>query len=160
VLLQPRVVTQNNVKASITRGQEIPYTTTVAPPSAGGAQVIQPMPTVQFKTAALTLQVTPRITPSDTILLQVDVDNGSAGAVQVNGNIAINTQRATTTVLVQNGATTVIGGIAGSTRNKTDYRTPGLGRIPLLKWLFKSETISDSDEELLIFITPRVMRIK
>ena len=76
------MVTQNNVKASITRGQEIPYTTTVAPPSAGGAQVIQPMPTVQFKTAALTLQVTPRITPADTILLQVDVDNGSAGEVQ------------------------------------------------------------------------------
>jgi type IV pilus assembly protein PilQ len=90
----------------------------------------------------------------------VDVDNGSAGEVQANGNIAINTQRATTTVLVQNGATTVIGGITTQQRNRTDYRTPGLSRIPLLKWLFKSETISDSDEELLIFITPSVMRVK
>ncbi len=162
VLLQPRVVTQNNVKARVARGQEIPYTTTIAPPTGGsqGVVVQQPMPTVQFKTAALTLEVTPRITPSDTILLQVDVDNGSAGEVQANGNIAINTQRATTTVLVQNGATTVIGGITGSTRNRTDYRTPGLARIPLLKWLFKSETTNDSDEELLIFITPRVMRVK
>ena len=104
--------------------------------------------------------ITPRITPADTILLQVDVDNGSPGEVQANGNIAINTQRATTTVLVQNAATTVIGGITGSTSNRTDYRTPGLGRIPLLKWLFKSQSIDDSDEELLIFITPRVMRIK
>jgi type IV pilus assembly protein PilQ len=162
VLLQPRVVTQNNVQARIARGQEIPYTTTIAPPIAGGQGVVvqQPMPTVQFKTAALTLVVTPRITPADTILLQVDVDNGSAGEVQANGNIAINTQRATTTVLVQNGATTVIGGITSQQRNRTDYRTPGLARIPLLKWLFKSETISDSDEELLIFITPRVMRVK
>ena len=84
VLLQPRVVTQNNVKARIARGQEIPYTTTIAPPSNGGQGVVvqQPMPTVQFKTAALTLEVTPRITPADTILLQVDVDNGSAGEVQ------------------------------------------------------------------------------
>jgi type IV pilus assembly protein PilQ len=162
VLLQPRVVTQNNVKARITRGQEIPYTTTIAPPEAGGTGVVvqQPMPTVQFKTAALTLEVTPRITPSDMVMLQVDVDNGSAGQVQANGNVAINTQRAQTTVLVQNGATTVIGGIYSSQENHTDYRTPGLGRIPLLRWLFKSETIDDSNEELLIFITPRVMRIK
>jgi type IV pilus assembly protein PilQ len=162
VLLQPRVVTQNNVKARVARGQEIPYTTTVAPPTSAqqGVVVQQPMPTVQFKTAALTLEVTPRITPADTILLQVDVDNGSAGEVQANGNIAINTQRATTTVLVQNGATTVIGGITTQQRNRTDYRTPGLARIPLLKWLFKSETVNDSDEELLIFITPRVMRVK
>jgi type IV pilus assembly protein PilQ len=162
VLLQPRVVTQNNVKARITRGQEIPYTTTIAPPEAGGTGVVvqQPMPTVQFKTAALTLEVTPRITPSDTVMLQVDVDNGSPGEVQANGNVAINTQRAQTTVLVQNGATTVIGGIYGTTENRTDYRTPGLGRIPLLRWLFKSQTIGDSNEELLIFITPRVMRVK
>jgi type IV pilus assembly protein PilQ len=160
ILLQPRVVTQNNQKASITRGQEIPYTTTVAPAAAGGANVIQPMPTVQFKTAALKLEVTPRITPADTIMLQVDVDNGSPGEAQPNGNIAINTQRATTTVLVQNGATTVIGGIIGSNESRNDYRTPGLGRIPLLKWLFRSQSIDNSDEELLIFITPRVMRVK
>ena len=155
-------MTQNNVKARITRGQEIPYTTTIAPPEPGGTGVViqQPMPTVQFKTAALTLEVTPRITPADTVMLQVDVDNGSAGEVQANGNVAINTQRAQTTVLVQSGATTVIGGIYSSQENRTDYRTPGLGRIPLLRWLFKSESVNDQNEELLIFITPRVMRIK
>jgi type IV pilus assembly protein PilQ len=162
ILLQPRVVTQNNVKARIARGQEIPYTTTVAPPVGGGAgqTVIQPMPTVQFKTAALTLEVTPRITPADTVLMEVDVDNGSPGDVQANGNIAINTQRAQTRVLVQNGATTVIGGIYGSSENKIESRVPGLGRIPLLGWLFKTESIKETNEELLIFITPRVIRFK
>ena len=160
VLLQPRVVTQNNVKARITRGQEIPYTTTIAPPIGGGGGVIvqQPMPTVQFKTAALTLEVTPRITPADTILLEVDVDNGSPGEIQANGNVSINTQRAQTRVLVQNGATTVIGGIYSSQENRSDRRTPGLGRIPLLRWLFKTETINDTNEELLIFITPRIIK--
>jgi type IV pilus assembly protein PilQ len=162
ILLQPRVVTQNNVKARIARGQEIPYTTTVAPPTGGGpgTTVIQPMPTVQFKTAALTLEVTPRITPADTVLLEVDVDNGSPGETQANGNVAINTQRAQTRVLVQNGATTVIGGIYSSQENRVDSRTPGLGKIPLLGWLFKSESIKDQNEELLIFITPRVIRFK
>jgi type IV pilus assembly protein PilQ len=160
ILLQPRVVTQNNVQAKITRGQEIPYTTTVAPTASGGANVIQPMPTVQFKTAALTLQVTPRITPADTILLDVDVDNGSPGDTQANGNVAINTQRAQTRVLVQNGATTVIGGIYSTQENRVDSRTPGLGKIPILRWLFKSESIKDTNDELLIFITPRVIRLK
>jgi len=162
VLLQPRIVTQNNVKARITRGQEIPYTTTIAPPPAGGGGVVvqQPMPTVQFKTAALTLEVTPRITPTDTVLLEVDVDNGSPGDVQANGNIAINTQRAQTRVLVQNGATTVIGGIYSTQQNRSESRTPGLGTVPILRWLFKSDSIKDQDDELLIFITPRVMRFK
>jgi type IV pilus assembly protein PilQ len=160
-LMQPRVVTQNNVQAKITRGQEIPYTTTVAPVTGGaGTSVIQPMPTVQFKTAALTLMVTPRITPADTILLDVDVDNGSPGDRQPNGNIAINTQRAQTRVLVQNGATTVIGGIYSADEARVDSRTPGLGKVPILRWLFKSETIKDTNQELLIFITPRVIRLK
>ncbi len=118
------------------------------------------MPTVQFKTAALTLEVTPRITPADTVLLDVDVDNGSPGETQANGNVAINTQRAQTKVLVQNGATTVIGGIYSSQENRVDSRTPGLGKIPLLGWLFKSESIKEQNEELLIFITPRVIRFK
>jgi type IV pilus assembly protein PilQ len=161
ILLQPRVVTQNNVKARITRGQEIPYTTTTAPPSTpGGVIVAQPMPTVQFKTAALTLEVTPRITPAETVMLEVDVDNGSPGETQANGNVAINTQRAQTKVLVQNGATTVIGGIYSSQENRVDSRTPGLGNLPLLGWLFKGQAIKDTNEELLIFITPRIIRVK
>lgn len=92
------------------------------------------------------------------MLLEVDVDNGSPGEIQANGNVSINTQRAQTRVLVQNGATTVIGGIYSSQENRTDRRTPGLGRIPLLRWLFKTETINDTNEELLIFITPRIIK--
>jgi type IV pilus assembly protein PilQ len=160
VLLQPRVVTQNNVQAKITRGEEIPYTTTVAPTGGSGTNVIQPMPTVQFKTAALTLQVTPRITAADTIMLEVDVDNGSPGKTQANGNVSINTQRAQTRVLVQNGATTVIGGIYGVREVRNEDRTPGLGKVPILRWFFKKNTIADNNEELLIFITPRVIRLK
>ncbi len=162
ILLTPRVVTQNNVKARVARGQEIPYTTTTATPQtgSGGVVIAEPIPSVQFKTAALTLEVTPRITPADTILLEVDVDNGSPGATQANGNVAINTERATTKVLVKDGATTVIGGIYSSQTNHTDNRTPGLGRVPLLRWLFKSQSINDTDEELLIFITPRIVRVK
>ena len=71
---------------------------------------------------------------------------------------SINTQRANTTVLVMDGQTTVIGGIYSSQENSTTDRTPGLGQVPLLRWLFKRDTIKDSNSELLIFITPRIIK--
>jgi type IV pilus assembly protein PilQ len=162
ILRTPRVVTQNNVKAKITRGVEIPYTTTTAaPPSGGGGVIIaQPLPTVQFKTAALTLEVTPRITPAGTVLLQIDVDNGSPGDVQPNGNVAINTQRAQTTVLVKDAQTTVIAGIFTNDERTNVNRTPGLHRIPVLGWLFKNDRIDQTEEELLIFITPKIVKVQ
>jgi type IV pilus assembly protein PilQ len=162
ILRTPRIVTQNNVKARITRGQEIPYTTTSAAPPTGGSGVViaQPLPTVQFKTAALTLEVTPRITPSGTVLLQIDVDNGSPGEEQANGNIAINTQRAQTTVLVKDAQTTVIAGIFTNDERNTQNRVPGLHRIPLLGWLFKNDRVDQTEEELLIFITPKIMKVQ
>lgn len=158
ILLRPRVVTQNNVKAQITRGQEIPYTTLAAPPAGEGVQILQQVPTVQFKTAALTLAVTPRITASDTVILDVDVDNGSPGAAEANGNRSINTQRVQTVVLVRNEGTTVIGGIYEEAESFNEERTPGLSRIPLLGRLFRRNTADDSKGELLIFITPRILR--
>src|SRR5690606_4431301 len=114
IILRPRVVTQNNTTAVITRGEEIPYTTVAAPPAGGGegVQILQPIPQVQFKNAALTLSVTPQITAADTVILDVDVDNGSPGTPQPNGNISINTQRVQTRVLVADGGTTIIGGIS------------------------------------------------
>jgi type IV pilus assembly protein PilQ len=157
-LLTPRIVTQNNVKATITRGEEIPYTTTsAAPPS--GADIITTVPTVQFKTAALTLAVTPHITGADTVVLEVDVDNGSPGTEQANGNISINTQRAQTTVLVADGATTVIGGIQGLTERETSRRTPGLWKLPWIGRLFRDDIKAEENQELLIFITPRIIRM-
>ncbi|MCL4812138.1 MAG: type IV pilus secretin PilQ [Vicinamibacteraceae bacterium] len=158
-LLTPRVVTQNNVKATITRGQEIPYTTTVAAP-VGDVSYIQPIPTVQFKTAALTLAVTPRITNANTVILDVDVDNGSPGEAEANGNRAINTQRAQTTVLVADGATTVIGGIQTNSEAVSQDNVPGLSKLPLVGRLFRNDIKSLDEEEILIFITPRIIRIQ
>ena len=117
------------------------------------------MPTVQFRTAALNLSVTPRITGANTVILEVDVDNGSPGEEQANGNIAINTQRAQTTVLVADGATTVIGGIQGSQNVDADRRVPGLWRLPWLGRLFRNENRAERTEEILVFITPRIIRM-
>jgi type IV pilus assembly protein PilQ len=158
IMLRPRVVTQNNIKATITRGQEIPYTTLTAPPIGDGVQVIQPVPQVQFKTAALTLNVTPRITEANTVILDVDVDNGSPGQIELNGNRSINTQRVTTRVLVADQGTTVIGGINEASTQFTEDRTPGLHRVPLIGRLFRRDTTTDDEGELLIFITPRIVR--
>ncbi len=158
IMLRPRVVTQNNIRATITRGQEIPYTTLTAPPLGDGVSVIQPVPQVQFKTAALTLNVTPRITEANTVILDVDVDNGSPGQVELNGNRSINTQRVTTRVLVADQGTTVIGGINEASTQFTEDRTPGLHRVPLIGRLFRRDTTTDDEGELLIFITPRILR--
>ena len=77
-----------------------------------------------------------------------------------NGNPQIDTQSATTKVLVSDGETTVLGGIYVSSESTTQDRTPGLSRIPLLGWLFKRDAVVDSSEELLIFITPRIMKLE
>ena len=79
-------------------------------------------------------------------------------ANEVNGIPPINTQRALTTVEVSDGATTVIGGIFVSNEQSTNDRTPYLYRVPLLKWLFQRNTLNDSSRELLIFVTPRILR--
>jgi type IV pilus assembly protein PilQ len=113
---------------------------------------------VQFKVAALTLAVTPRITASDTVILEVDVDNGSPGPAEANGNRSINTQRVQTVVLVRNEGTTVIGGIYESADAFAQDRTPGLSRVPLLGRLFKRDVADDFESELLVFITPRILK--
>ncbi len=160
-LLSPRIVTQNNTRAQITRGEEIPYTTQVVLPAAVSGATVQTVPTVQFKTAALNLQVTPRITSANTVILEVDVDNGSRGAAvnQFNTNIAINTQRAQTTVLVGDGATTVIGGIQVTVDSDSEERTPGLWRLPWIGRLFRATSKTSTQDEIVIFITPRIIRM-
>jgi type IV pilus assembly protein PilQ len=158
ILLKPRVVTQNNIKATITRGQEIPYTTLTAPPAGGEGLVLQQVPQVSFKTAALTLAVLPRISASGTVILEVDVDNGSPGDIELNGNRSINTQRVQTTVLVKDQGTTVIGGIYETLERRQQSRTPGLSRVPFIGNLFKRNDLESDEGELLIFITPRILR--
>jgi type IV pilus assembly protein PilQ len=115
---------------------------------------------VTFKDAALTLKVTPQITSAGTVIMKIALENGQPDFTRaVNGIPPINTQRANTTVLVSDGQTTVIGGIFLSTEQAQTDKTPGLGSVPLLKWLFKRDAIQDQSSELLIFITPRILKI-
>jgi len=149
LLSTPRVTTQNNVEAQITQGIQIPIQT-----------VANNTVTVTFRDAALTLLVTPQITASNTVIMRITVENASPDfSRSINGIPPIDTQRALTQVLVSNGETTVIGGIYVSREQSTQDRTPGLYRIPLLGWLFQRNTISDESRELLIFITPRIIRL-
>jgi type IV pilus assembly protein PilQ len=146
LLSTPRVSTQNNIEAEIAQGVQIPYQT-----------VSNNTITTQFKDAALTMKVTPQITAANTVIMKISVDNGSVGEV-LPGGVSINTQRANTTVQVDDGQTTVIGGIYASSEVTANDRTPGLGSVPLLKWLFKRDTFDDKSSELLIFITPRIIK--
>jgi type IV pilus assembly protein PilQ len=149
ILSTPRVSTQNNVEAEITQGIQIPIQT-----------VANNTVTVTFKDAALTLKVTPQITAANTVIMQISVENASPDfSRQVNNIPPIDTQRANTRVQVSNGETTVIGGIYKSREQTTEDRTPGLHRIPLLGWLFKRDTVTDENRELLIFITPKISRL-
>ena len=148
LLSHPRVTTQNNVAAEIVQGDQIPIQT-----------VSNNTITVQFEDAALSLRVTPQITAEDTVIMQIEIDNDFADfGRQINGVPPIVTQRAATTVQVADGDTTVIGGIFESERTSSNDRVPGLHRIPLLGWLFRSQSERESTDELLIFLTPRIVR--
>jgi type IV pilus assembly protein PilQ len=115
--------------------------------------------TVSFKDAALTLKVTPQITSANTVIMLISVENATPDfSRQVNNIPPINTQRANTQVLVSDGQTTVIGGIYVSNSTVSSDKTPGLGNVPLLKWLFKRDRVDESNTELLIFITPRIIK--
>jgi type IV pilus assembly protein PilQ len=106
------------------------------------------------------LKVTPQITAANTVIMKILVDNSSPDFSRSVNNIPpIDTQRAITQVLVSSGETTVIGGIYVSREQASQDRTPGLHRIPLLGWLFKRDGITDESRELLIFITPRIIRL-
>ena len=160
VLLQPRVVMQNNREGYIMRGQQIPYTTAQAGAVIGGSSALLTPATVQFKDAMLSLKVTPQVTAAGTVFMTIDVENSSAAAVAPGQNPAINTQKASTRVLVPDGATTVIGGIYETSEDLQNDRTPGLNRIPLFGWLFKKENKITQNNELLIFITPKIIRVQ
>jgi type IV pilus assembly protein PilQ len=148
VLSTPRVSAQNNGEAEITQGVQIPIQT-----------VANNTVTVSFKDAALTLKVTPQITAAGTVIMKIALENAQPDFSRaVNGIPPINTQRANTQVLVSDGQTTVIGGIFVSQEQSLNDKTPGLGQVPLLKWLFKRDSVSDTSTELLIFITPRIIK--
>jgi type IV pilus assembly protein PilQ len=149
LLSTPRVTTQNNVEAQITQGVQIPIQT-----------VANNTVTVTFRDAALTLLVTPQITAANTVIMRISIENAAPDFSRSVNNIPpIDTQRALTQLLVSNGETTVIGGIYVSREQASQDRTPGLYRIPLLGWLFQRNEVTDESRELLIFITPRIIRL-
>jgi len=149
ILSTPRVTTQNNIAAMIEQGIQIPIQT-----------VANNTVTVTFRPATLRLNVTPQITAANTVIMAITVANESPDFTRaINGIPPIDSQNANTQVLVNNGETTVIGGIYVSREQAQAGRTPGLYRLPLLGWLFQRNSISDESRELLIFITPRIMRL-
>ena len=149
ILSTPKVTTQNNIAAEMTQGTQIPIQT-----------ISNNTVTVSFKDAALTLKVTPQITAAKTVIMSIVIENSQADFTRaVNGIPPINTQRANTSVLVNDGDTTVIGGVFVSNDQYQQDRTPSLYRLPLLGWLFKRDHVQDESSELLIFITPRIMAL-
>jgi type IV pilus assembly protein PilQ len=148
VLSAPRIATQNNQKAVIEQGVQIPVVSTTA------TQI-----NVEFISASLKLEVTPQITKEGTVIMDVRVDNSSPDFVNRVGDVPpIITERAQTQILVSDGGTAVIGGIFKLNDAVTQASVPGLGKIPGLGWLFKNKTINRKNTELLIFITPRIQK--
>jgi type IV pilus secretin PilQ/predicted competence protein len=150
ILSTPKITTQNNQAAEIKQGVQIPIQTNV-----------NNTISVTFKDATLTLKVTPQITDAGTVILNLEVSNDSpdfSRAVGERGIPPINTQSAKTIVLVKDGSTAVIGGIYQSQETTARQNTPFLANIPILGYLFRNNAISNQNTELLLFITPRIVK--
>jgi type IV pilus assembly protein PilQ len=142
----PRIVTAHNQKAMIEQGTEFPYQQATS----SGATA------VSFRRATLKLEVTPQITPEGNIILDLDINKDSRGETTAAG-IAINTKHIKTQVLVENGGTVVIGGIFELTESDSETKVPLLGDIPLAGNLFKQRSKSIDKQEMLVFITPKML---
>jgi len=142
----PRIVTADQTKALIEQGTEFPYQQAT---SSGATSV-------SFRRATLKLEVTPQITPEGNIILDLDIAKDSRGETTAAG-IAINTKHIKTQVLVENGGTVVIGGIFELTESENEAKVPLLGDIPFAGNLFKSKTRSSNKQEMLVFITPKMI---
>lgn len=147
VIARPKVITADKQEASISSGDQIPYQEA----SSSGATA------TQFIDAVLGLNVTPRITPDDRIIMDLDVSQDSIGAV-FNGVPSIRTNSLQTQVLVSDGETIVLGGVFQTVVSEGISKTPILGDLPWVGALFRQKTRSDDKQELLIFITPRLIR--
>jgi type IV pilus assembly protein PilQ len=152
ILSRPHIVTQNNISALIKQGSRIPVVTQ--------AQLGGP-PTVTYIDAFLRMTVVPQITADNTIFLSVDVENTVPDFSRVSGqqlNPTLNTQQATTQVLVSDGGTVVIGGVIQTQNSVAIAQVPLLGSIPLLGNLFKHSLVNTSTAELIFFITPKIIQ--
>lgn len=144
-LSNPRILTLEGEAASIQQGAQIPVQTTTAEGS-----------TTEFKNANLSLNVTPTVKPGGVLQLQIQANNDTP-QVTPGGETGINTQSITTTALVKDGETLVIGGIYTNSEDQRDTGIPGLRKIPILGWLFGVKSVSVETTELLILITPRIL---
>jgi type IV pilus assembly protein PilQ len=152
VVSSPKVVTQNNKKAKVLSGQKIPYPTTQSGSSSGAI-------TVAFADANLSLEVTPQITNDGTILMDIHVEKSDANFSQeVSGTPTITTKLIETQVLVKDGGTAVMGGVYKNTNSSSTTGVPFLSHLPLIGFLFRNKTDSDSNDELLVFITPHILK--
>jgi type IV pilus assembly protein PilQ len=150
VLSRPRIVTQNNIQSMVKQGVRVPIVTQ--------AQLGGP-PTVTYVDAFLRLTVTPQITSENTIFLNVDVENTTPNFGQeVQGNPELITQQATTQVLVTDGGTVVIGGVIQTQNSININQVPLLGSLPFLGNLFKHTQVQTQNQELIFFITPRIIQ--
>src|SRR5574344_33044 len=152
IVASPRVTTTNQKEALIEQGYEIPALTSA---SSGST-------TVEWKKAVLSLTVTPQITPDDSVFLDLKVTQDELGdTVVVAGSgtsVSIQTRKVETQVLVGNGETLVLGGIFQQTINRQTQKVPLLGDIPVVGWLFKSVQNKNEKREVLIFITPHIVK--
>ncbi|HKQ83517.1 MAG TPA: type IV pilus secretin PilQ, partial [Steroidobacteraceae bacterium] len=152
IISSPRLITANQREATIEQGVEIPYQES----SSSGAT------TTQFKKAVLSLKVTPQITPDNRVILDLTVSKDSVGQLvsSATGGFvpSIDTREIVTQVLVNDGQTVVLGGVLETERRDAENKVPLLGDVPVLGRLFKSTTKTDNKDELLIFVTPRILR--
>jgi type IV pilus assembly protein PilQ len=148
LLSKPKVITQNNEKATVKQGTKIPVQT-----------IVNNTVSVQFVDAVLELDVTPQITADGTIYMDVNVENDQIdGSIpRVQGIPAIDTQEAETKVTVNDGATVVIGGIIVTQQTTSVQQVPLIGSVPVLGNLFKHTTVNSTSQELLFFLTPRIL---
>jgi len=147
VISNPRVVTANQKEASIEQGTEIPFQEA----SSSGAT------STSFKKAVLSLKVTPQITPDDRVIMDLAVNQDTVGQ-EFSGIPSVDTRSVTTQVLVDNGDTVVLGGIYEQTKREDIEKVPFFGDLPYFSWLFKTTSVRDDKRELIIFVTPRILK--
>ncbi len=147
IISTPRVVTADKKKALIEQGVEIPY---LEASSSGAA-------TVSFKKAVLSLEVTPQVTPDEHVIMDLKVNQDTVGEI-FNGVPSINTREVNTQVLVDNGQTVVLGGVHEEVNSSKVDKVPVLGDVPVLGRLFRTDVDNDEKRELLIFVTPKIMK--
>ena len=148
ILSAPKIATLDNREAIIQQGESIPYKTY----SQEGTKT-------EFIDAALTLKVTPKVTPDGHISMNIKITKNRQGSIVVEGTPSINKKEATTEVLVKDGETTVIGGIYELSDTDNASMIPWMHQIPILGWLFKNTSKSNIKSELLIFITPKIIPV-